>query len=220
MNKKGSVPPAGRKYIEKPVKSALPIWTAAAVWVAAALFFPLAKLSSILITAVVSFAAAWIVRRIVPKETIKIAVPFSSGDEVLDAMVGELERAADAVAAARRQLGEKRPQAARYMDGIAGWIGSIRDEIIADPASAKTIRRFVNYYLPTAVKISSKFADTADKKNSGENIRTALDSMEEALYRIEDACRRQYDALFADDVLDITTDIEVLEQMLTRDNLK
>ena len=33
--------PAGRKYIDVPVKSALPIWSAAAVWVLAALFVPM-----------------------------------------------------------------------------------------------------------------------------------------------------------------------------------
>ena len=220
MKDSKETPPVGRKYVEVPVKSALPIWTAVAVWLLAMLFFPLAKLSSILVTALVSLGLAWLVKLIVPKETKKIEVPFASGNETLDAMIAELDRASDSIKKARERLGEKRATAGGYMDGITGWISSIRGEIISDPEDCKSIRRFVNYYLPTAVKISARFADTAEKKDGGENLRTALDAMEEALYRIEDAFRRQYDALFANDVLDITTDIEVLEQMLTRDNLK
>ena len=220
MDQKSGAAPVGRRYIEKPIKSALPIWVAAAVWVIAGLLFPMARFGNILVTAVISLFAAWITKLCVPKETKKVEVPFSSGDETLDEIVLELNRASDGIAASWEKLGEKRAQAGEYMKGIEGWIASIRDEVVADPTKARTIRRFINYYLPTAVKISAKFADTADKKDGGENLRTALDAMEEALYRIEDAFRRQYDALFANDVLDVETDIEVLESMLARDNLK
>ena len=54
---------------------------------------------------------------------------------------------------------------------------------------------------------------------SGENIDGAMGKIETMMDTVVRAFDKQLDALFADEALDISTDITVLEQMLAREGL-
>ena len=54
----------------------------------------------------------------------------------------------------------------------------------------------------------------------GENIGGTIRRIEDILDTIVAAYEKQLDALFADEALDIETDIEVLDGMLSREGLK
>ncbi|MBQ6691746.1 MAG: hypothetical protein IJN00_00265, partial [Clostridia bacterium] len=51
----------------------------------------------------------------------------------------------------------------------------------------------------------------------GENISAAKEKIEAILDTLVETFRRQLDALFTNDAMDVASDIEVLEQMMTRD---
>ncbi|HBA03166.1 MAG TPA: hypothetical protein DCW51_03920, partial [Clostridium sp.] len=53
----------------------------------------------------------------------------------------------------------------------------------------------------------------------GGNISTTIENIEGILSTIADAFEKQLDNLFADDALDISTDIKVLEAMLVQEGL-
>lgn len=210
---------AGRRFIEKPIRSALPIWTAAAVWVPCCLLLPFYRIGWIIFTAALSLAAGLIVHKVIPKETEKIEVPFSSGNPDLDQTVAALNEAMDAIIADSDAVRGRQYEAAEKMLGIARAIEWIREDIIKDPNDIKLIRRFLNYYLPTTVKLTNKYVFTLSQKSDGENISETLSSIENVLGQIKTSFDKQHDALFADDALDISTDAVVLETMMKKDNL-
>lgn len=211
--------PAGRKYIEVPVKSALPIWSAAAVWVLAALFVPMYNVMHILGVALVSLGVALLVKKLLPKETKTVEVPFASGNLELDSMVGEINKAVDSLEASRKLILAHDPETADVISSISATAGKIRDAIAQDPKDLISLRRFFNYYLPTTLKLTEKYSFVLGQGVESANATETKESIKPALKQINNAFEKQLDALYADDALDISTDVTVLEAMLKRDNL-
>ena len=87
------------------------------------------------------------------------------------------------------------------------------------PAKASQIRKFMDYYLPTTLKMARAYRTLGERNVSGREASDARKRIEEALGVVLKGCQKLLDKLYQDDVLDITTDIDVLEQMLRRDGL-
>ena len=219
IEKSTKAPPAGRKYIEVPVKSALPIWAAVAVWLFAALFLPMYNILGILLVAALSVAAALAVSKIIPKETKTVEVPFASGNLELDGMVAEINRVVDKLNTAKGDIAKADFTTASVIDSIADTAERIRDNIAQDPKDLVSLRRFFNYYLPTTVKLTEKYSFMLSQGADSANAAETKSSIKPALEQIDRAFKKQLDALYADDALDISTDVTVLEAMLKRDNL-
>ena len=220
METKEDRAPVGRKYRDVLVPSAIPIWAAAGVWVVAALFLPMAKWWQILLVALVSAGVGLILKAVLPKKTRRVEVPFASGNVALDDVVAELDRVTDAIDADRIAVRDSNPSSALLMEEITGGITKIREAVIASPDDVPKLRRYINYYLPMAVKLTGKCALLAKHPDAGANAEKTEAATGEGLAAVLDATKRQYDALFADDVLDITSDVRVLEAMLGREELK
>jgi len=84
---------------------------------------------------------------------------------------------------------------------------------------ANAVRRFMNYYLPTADKLVQNYLQIKATGAAGENIDRAMQSVENSLGMIADAFEKQLDNLYKDKALDIETDIDVLETMMAGDGL-
>ncbi|MEG1676998.1 MAG: 5-bromo-4-chloroindolyl phosphate hydrolysis family protein [Clostridia bacterium] len=87
------------------------------------------------------------------------------------------------------------------------------------PAKATQIRKFMDYYLPTTLKMVKGYRVLGERNLAGEEVHAARQRIDEALGVVLKGCQKMLDNLYRDDVLDITTDIDVLEQMLKRDGL-
>ena len=209
----------GRQYREIPVRSAYPYWTAALVWAAAALFVPMTGILPILGTAAVSLCAGLLVKKCGKKETRRVDMPFFSGSAELDTLVRELDASLDRIHKAGEAIVELRPETASRIRSIEKTVTGIRGCIVRDPEDAKTVRRFLNYYLPTTVKLTEKYAETVFQPAESENAAETAAAIDTVLVQVDESFKRQYDALFANDRLDITSDITVLETMLKRDDL-
>lgn len=85
------------------------------------------------------------------------------------------------------------------------------------PAKASQIRKFMDYYLPTTLKMVKAYRVLGERNLSSDETRQARQRIDSALGIVLTGCQKQLDNLYRDDVLDITTDIDVLEQMLKRD---
>ncbi len=219
IEKSQKAPPAGRKYIEVPVKSALPIWAAAAIWLFGAIFLPMHNILGILLVAALSVGAALIVGKLIPKETKTVEVPFASGNLELDGMVAEINRVVDKLNTAKGDIAKSDFATAGVLDSIVTTAEKIRDNIAQDPKDLISLRRFFNYYLPTTVKLTEKYSFVLSQQVDLANAEETKSSIKPALEQIDRAFKKQLDALYADDALDISTDVTVLEAMLKRDNL-
>ena len=210
----------GRKYREVTKKSALPLWIAAAVWVIAALFLPMYNMLHIIGIAAVSVGAGLAAAKFLPRETELKEIPFYTGNADLDTMVKSIGETLTQFGEAEKQIREKNAQAADSLASISETTEKIRDALINEPKDLPVVRRFMNYYLPTTQKLVNKYVFVMRQDADSENITATAASIEGALAQIDTAFKHQLDALFADDALDISTDITVLEALLARDNLK
>lgn len=86
-----------------------------------------------------------------------------------------------------------------------------------DPSKLDDIQTFLNYYLPTTLKLLSTYSQLERQGESGENIRTSKKKIEGIMDELIEGFQRILDHLYRADVLDISADIEVLEQMMAKD---
>ena len=87
------------------------------------------------------------------------------------------------------------------------------------PNRASQIRKFMEYYLPTTLKMVKGYRMLDERGITGQDAVYACNRIDDALLVVLQACEKMLDKLYQDDVLDLTTDIDVLEQMLKRDGL-
>ena len=88
-----------------------------------------------------------------------------------------------------------------------------------NPEKLPQLRRFMNYYLPTTLKLLRAYVTLEKQGIQGENIGAARENINRVLGTLADGFDRQLDQLFRTDVIDIGADIEVLESMLASDGL-
>ncbi len=87
------------------------------------------------------------------------------------------------------------------------------------PEKLPDIRRFIRYYMPTTLKLVKSYEGFEGQPVQGENITRAKEEIERALDTINTAFENLLDTLFADDALDVSTDISTLETMLKQEGL-
>lgn len=97
--------------------------------------------------------------------------------------------------------------------------GKIFDAVIEAPGKAPKIRRFMNYYLPTTLKMLTAYRRMDEKELTGKSVEETRQQIREALDVVVKAFSKQLEAVREEDMLDISTDIEVLETMLKQDGL-
>lgn len=105
------------------------------------------------------------------------------------------------------------------IDRIGVITAKIFDYQKSHPEKSPQLHSFLSYYLPTTLKILRAYAQLEDQGIEGENITAAKKRIEGMMDKVVDGFEKQLDQLFQGDALDITTDVQVLEQMLAKDGL-
>jgi len=85
------------------------------------------------------------------------------------------------------------------------------------PSKAPQVRKFMNYYLPTTLKMLANYRTMEQRGVSYGEMKEARETTVRGMKLILTACQKQIDNLHRENMLDISTDIDVLEQMLKRD---
>ena len=80
-----------------------------------------------------------------------------------------------------------------------------------DPDKKAQLQKFMDYYLPTALKLLNTYAQLSAQDVQGSNITEAKQSIERSMDLLITAFENQLDKLFASDALDVSTDIAALE---------
>ena len=95
----------------------------------------------------------------------------------------------------------------------------IMQDAIQDPADVPQIKKFMNYYLPTTIKLLNAYDRMGLQGIEGENVDKSMKNINEMLDTAIVAYKKRLDSLLANQALDIETDIAVLNTMLERDGL-
>ena len=88
-----------------------------------------------------------------------------------------------------------------------------------DPDKKAQLQKFMDYYLPTALKLLNTYAQLSAQDVQGENITDARQSIEHSMDLLITAFENQLDKLFQSDALDVSADVAALEGMLNLDGL-
>ena len=120
-----------------------------------------------------------------------------------------------------RQINEDIPDEvmSAKIDRIEEITGKILAYQKAHPEKASQLRSFLNYYLPTTLKILRAYAQLDAQGIEGENISAAKTRIEGMMDQVVAGFEKQLDKLFQDDAMDINSDVQVLENMLKKDGL-
>ena len=88
-----------------------------------------------------------------------------------------------------------------------------------DPDKLPQLRRFMDYYLPTALKLLKSYAEFDRQGVEGAILSDSMKKIEDTMDTLVVGFEQQLDKLFQDDALDLSADISVLKNMMAQDGL-
>ena len=110
------------------------------------------------------------------------------------------------------------PVLSEKIDRLEEITRQILRELEAHPEKRERMHTFFDYYLPTTQKLLDTYADFEEAGVEGENLGEAKRRIEGTMDGIVEGFARQLDGLFKADVMDVESDIRVMESMLHRDS--
>ena len=140
----------------------------------------------------------------------------SYGPEV-DPIVEEGNRALSEMG--RLYMSIKEPEVKGKINELMRITDKITQDAIADPSDVPQIKKFMNYYLPTTIKLLNAYDRMSAQGIEGENLDKTMKSIDAMLDDAIAAYKKMLDSLFANQALDIETDIQVMNTMLAREGL-
>ena len=140
-----------------------------------------------------------------------------TGDSAVDSLV---EKGQEMLAEIRKE-NDLIPDAelTAQMNQLDKVANQIFHTVAEQPAKAPQIRRFMDYYLPTTLKMLTGYRKMDERQVKGQNANETRAQIREAMDTVLKAFDKQLDALYQDELLDISTDIDVMETMLRQDGL-
>ena len=201
-------------------KSAAPLYAAAVVWVLYALLFPLHRLTHFIVVILASALVGGIAKLIckdVVEEVEVPAEPETTGNAELDKMIDACDKAIAEMKRLDDNIADEKISA--QIVRLGTLTEKILGQVKADPAKLPQIRKFMNYYVPTTLKLLNAYDRMGAQGVEGENISGTMAKVEQMMGTIVIAFEKQLDSLFGSEALDISTDITVLDNMMAREGL-
>lgn len=225
---------AGKSNNNKPVGF---IYSFAFAWLVLSLIFPLHELWGLALVALVSTIIALIFgkagssrrkkkaekrRQAEEKAAANVSAarsgqPIVSYGPEIDPILKEGNRALAEMG--RLYASIKDVQVRQKINELMRITDKITQDAIADPSDIPQIKKFMNYYLPTTIKLLNSYDRMSAQGIEGENLNKSMASINEMLDEAIVAYKKRLDSLFENQALDIETDIEVMNTMLAREGL-
>lgn len=105
------------------------------------------------------------------------------------------------------------------LDKIEEVLGSIFELVKRRPEKLPELRKLMQYYLPMTIKVVSAYRDFENEKVRSEQLTEGKKEIEETLEKVYKAFVNLREKLFQDDVLDVSTDLDVLETLMSQEGL-
>ena len=210
--------------VKKIRRSVAPFYGVAAVWVVYALAFDLYRPTHFILAAVLSAGVYLLLRAVCKDEEYEVEIPdppkpepASTGNPELDKMIRDGALAVEEMKRLDENIeDEKISQAIRELERTSQ---TIFQQVREAPEKLPQIRKFMDYYLPTTLKLLNAYDRMSSVGVGGENIDSTKERVEAIMDTIVAAFDKQLDGLFGAEALDVSADITVLETMLAREGL-
>ena len=137
------------------------------------------------------------------------------------------EELREALAGGDRSLAALRKAAKAITDKAAGakvaeiakLVERILDDIRKDPKDLRNARQFLGYYLDATIKIVERYVELSAQGLKDRSVQASLRKVEGMLETIRAAFEKQLAMLLSDDVLDLDTEIGLLEKTIRMEGL-
>ncbi len=205
----------------KTVVSPYPYYIVAGLWLVGALIFKFYKLPVLLLFGAASIVVYYILKRIFPPKTVTVVErkfePSKSGNKDTDLILQEGYKSIKRL----RELNDLIPheRLSALMDRLEIVSLSIFEHVTANPEKVSQIRRFINYYLPSTIKMMETWHDMSTKGVQADNIRSSMEKIENVMETMVKMYEKQLDTLYFHTALDISADIDVLESMFAQEGI-
>lgn len=201
------------------IKSAVPIYLAAAVWLLVGLISPamLLRIGTLLITTALSVAAYLIGSKVFPGKEVEIRERADTGDVQLNRQIEESRTRLEKLQSYNDQLPD--PVISVKLDRMVRAGNAILTALEEKPSRASEVRRFMNYFLPTAEKLMASYVAFDQSPVKGENVVAAMKSVENSLGMVADAFEKQCDSLYRNESYNIEAEVSVMETLLKGEGL-
>lgn len=100
---------------------------------------------------------------------------------------------------------------------LLSTIQKIFSHVKEHPEDAGELNKFIEYYLPTTVKLTQSYYDMSGAVSG--NVKESMGEIEKTMDTIHFAFLRLLDKLYQDQLLDISSDISVMKTMLRQEGL-
>ena len=202
-------------------KSAKPIYAIAVIWLLWAAVMPMYTVGNFVALAVLSFVVYKLAGLIWRGKIVEVEEPEPAYTPTGNAELDELILQGKESIKQMRKLNEKiqDKKLTQQINRMEELSADIFKHVEKNPGKISQIRKFMNYYLPTTLKLLTSYAELSGQSARGKNIDASMKKIEDIMDTIVDAFEKQLDSLFGAEALDISTDITVLEGMLQREGL-
>ena len=144
------------------------------------------------------------------------------GDEI-EAAIGKIGSAAREIEALGRSIGDEAISGEisaikNILAKIAAFLGEEKEKADIGQRLGR-MEQFLNYYVPATVKILDSYRQIAEHNLEGGNALETKKRIAEAMPVIRSAFEKELDNMYENNMIDITTDIDVLEAMLAKDGI-
>lgn len=212
----------------KKKKSSIPIYAVGLVWISYAIEGKLTSFGGVIGCAALSLAAYFVLKLIFPdrmEEAEKQPEPQktepqaaeSTGNPELDAVLQQGQASVRRI----QELNDAIPdfKLSAQLKQLEILTQKIFDYVKQHPENVRQIRQFLNYYLPTTIKLLEQYVVLQNQGMRVGNIDEGMTKIENMLEKVIAAFQQQLDSLFENDVVDITAEIRVMEKMMASEGL-
>ena len=107
----------------------------------------------------------------------------------------------------------------KKLDKIEEILASIFEIVKRKPEKRTEIRKLMQYYLPMTVKVVTSYRDFENEKIPSRQLEESKREIRETLDKVIIAFEALREKIFQEEVLDVSTDLDVLEAMMSQEGL-
>ena len=194
----------------------MPYLVVGLIWFILAIVFPMYQWYSYLILGAISIGSYFLMRKLKLFKDKEIsyqeAIPYA--ELTLTEILNEGEMYIKELNEANIQIEDE--GVSKDIDNIVELAQGILARVKDYPEKAPSIRKFISYYLPTLVKLLNYYSEL-DEAIPSENVKVSQAKIAATLDQVEKGFKEQLDSLYEKEVVDIATDIKVLEALLQQE---
>ena len=105
------------------------------------------------------------------------------------------------------------------LDKVEEIIASIFEIIKRKPEKRIELRKLMQYYLPMTVKVVTSYRDFENEKIPSRQLEDSKKEIRDTLDKVIMAFESLREKIFQEEVLDVSTDLDVLEAMMSQEGL-